>query len=336
MKFDKFFLLSVVLCVFTACLPEDASKSKAAEIESSYKSNKDLSSVRVGYCTPTLDAPFYVALEAAVQQSVKQYGMQYYSTDGQADISKQVVAVEDLLSKDIDVLVLNPIDPKAMVPVVETAVDRGVKVFIVDSFIDDSAPFISAVIADNQKNGELLGEWIVRKHREDLRIAIISGNQGNPVGREKRLGFIRGIADTQLHLDNRVNVEVVAQGWGKWTNNGGLKAAEDILVTYPDINVLFAENDAMAMGALKAIREMKLEDHITLLGFDGQKQAYQLLKEGNYGATAQNSPNILGRTVIETVARYLNDENVKRTTYTPSVLIDDRNVDKYYDPDALF
>lgn len=301
-----------------------------------YVSEKDLSAIRVGYCTPTLDAPFYVALEDAVRKGVEHFGMQYYSTNGQSDIAKQVVAVEDLLSKDIDVLILNPIDPKALVPAVQSAVNRGVKVFIVDSFIEDNAPFISAVIADNQKNGELLGEWLVNKRPDAKSIAIISGNQGNPVGREKRLGFIRGIADTQLHTRNKVDFEVVSQGWGNWTNNGGLKAAEDILIAHPNIEVLFAENDAMAMGALRAIQEMGLEEQITLLGFDGQKEAYELLRQGRYGATAQNSPAILGYTVTETLVRHLNDEQVKRTTYTPSVLVDGGNVDHFYDENSLF
>ncbi len=334
-------ILWVWIIAWWGCIPPEEKVNTALQVKNKqtvYQSKKDLSAIKVGYCTPSLDASFYVALENAVQQTVKSYGMQYLSTDGQADIAKQVVAVEDLLAKGIDVLILNPIDPQALIPVVRMARDQGVAVFVVDSYIDEQAPYISAVVADNQKNGELLGDWVIRNVKaETLNIAIISGNQGNPVGREKRLGFIRGLADTQLHLYNKVSFKVVSQGWGSWTNNGGLKAMEDILVAHPSVNVLFAENDAMAIGALKAVHEMNLQDKITVVGFDGQKEAYELLQKNGYGATAQNSPAILGTNVVETVAKYLNEEpDVKRITYTPSVLVDRSNVLHFYDPHSLF
>jgi ribose transport system substrate-binding protein len=129
----------------------------------------------------------------------------------------------------------------------------------------------------------------------------------------------------------------VSQGWGNWTNNGGLKAMEDILVANPDINLLVAENDAMGMGALKAVNESGKADKIIVAGFDGQKEAYELIKERKFGATALNSPEELARLVVEAVVKYLNGERqIDKIIYTTPVLITKDNVDKYYDPKALF
>src|SRR5690606_24442171 len=108
---------------------------------------------------------------------------------------------------------------KALVQTIKAAKAQGVKVLIVYSYIDKEAPFEAAVFADNEKNGEILGEWVVDNlPRKDLNVAIISGNQGNPVGREKRLGFIKGIADAQLHKTGKATVKVLSQGWGGWNN----------------------------------------------------------------------------------------------------------------------
>lgn len=333
-----YIFILMLIGLLQGCLPaEERLRPEDNAAVTTFSSNNDLSGIRVGYCTPTLSAPFYVALEAAVRNTVQQYGMQYISTDGQADIARQVIAVEDLLSKGIDILILNPIDPKALKPVVAAATAQGVKVFIVDSYIEDDAAYLSAVFADNQRNGEILGEWLVNNAPVDeFNIAIISGNQGNPVGREKRLGFIRGLSDAQLHSTGKVNFRVLAQGWGGWNNTGGLKAMEDILVAHPKVNVLLAENDAMAMGALRAITEMNLQQQITILGYDAQKEALKLIMDKRYAATALNSPEILGTTVVETVARYLNDEDIRRVQYTPSVLIDSKNAAQYYNASALF
>lgn len=330
-------LLSVLL---VGCLPEekashDGQTGGATGLQ--YVSTADLSAIKVGYCGPSMVAPYYVALETIVKRSVQHYGMEYYMADGQEDVAKQVAAIEDLLSKGIDVLILNPLDPKAAVPVVNRAVQQGIRVFIVDSMIDEAASYISAVVANNTLNGEKLGLWLAENSNEELKVAIISGNQGNPVGREKRLGFVRGLVDGQLHKQAKTDFSIVAHGWGQWNNNGGLKAMEDILVAHPYVNVLLAENDAMAIGALKTIREMGKEEQITVLGFDGQKEAYELIKAGAFAATAQNSPKILGEMIVEIAVKHLNnEEGIEKTNYTPSVLISEDNVGAYYDPKALF
>ena len=341
-KFTHLLVISFFFCLFIGCLPKDANRAKKDD-ESGHNSRelinsvRDLSSIKVGYCGPSMVAPYYVALETIVKETVQHYGMTYYTADGQEDVAKQVAAIEDLLSKGIDALIINPLDPKAVIPVVNRAHQQGVKIFVVDSMIDPDANYISSIVADNMMNGELLGLWLAEQNIQEPKIAIISGNQGNPVGREKRLGFVRGLADGQLHKNAKTNFKIVAHGWGKWNNNGGVKAMEDILVAHPYVNVLFAENDAMAMGAAKAIKEMGKEKDITVIGVDGQKEAYEMMKEGRLAATAQNSPKILGQLVVQALVRHLNgDESVEKTIFTPSVLISKSNVDEFYDPKALF
>jgi len=301
-------------------------------------SAKDLSGIRIGYSTPSLNAPFYVVLTQSVKKYTESFGMKFSSADGQDDIIKQITSIEDLIATGVNVLILNPLDHKAMVPAVNAAVKSGVPVFIVDSAIDPEADYITSVQANNEGNGELIGEWIVKKMgRTKIRAALISGSQGNPVGREKRLGFIRGFSETQLMTQGSVDLTIVSQGWGNWTNNGGLKAMEDILVAFPDINLLVAENDAMGMGAMKAIDEAGKSANITIVGFDGQKEAYELIKQGKFGATALNSPDELARLVVDAVVRYLNGEKqIDKIIYTPAVVITKDNVDRYYDPDAIF
>lgn len=330
------------LCIFlVGCLPKEEKRQDAEKEEqvaaNRYASKISLAHIKVGYSGPSLVAPFYVTLEATVRKTVEQYGMQYFMADGQGDVAKQVAAIEDLLSKGIQVLIVNPLDPKASVEIVNRAQAQGVHVFIVDSVIDDAASYISSLVADNTLNGEILGRWLAESKNEELKIAVISGAQGSPAGREKRLGFVRGLADGQLHRNGKTNFDIVAQGWGNWSNNGGLKAMEDILVAHPYVNVLLAENDAMAMGAMRAIREMGREKQITILGYDGQKEAYEMIKEGRYAATAQNSPQILGETIVEIAVKYLNEEpGIERKVYTPSVLVTQKNVDQFYNPKAMF
>ena len=336
----------ILLCVSIITLglinctskPAEKNQSVAGGDSSAVVNKLDLTNIKIGYCTPSLNAPFYVVLTQYVQKYSEGYGMKFVSADGQDDIIKQITSLEDLIAAGVNILILNPLDHKALVPAVNAAAKSGVPVFIVDSAIDPTANYITSVQANNEGNGELIGEWIVNKFgRTRIKAALISGSQGNPVGKEKRMGFVRGFTETQMMTQGKADLTIVSQGWGNWTNNGGLKAMEDILVAYPDINLLVAENDAMGMGALKAINESGKADKIVVAGFDGQKEAYELIKEGKFGATALNSPGELARLVVEAVVKYLNGERqIDKIIYTPAVLITKDNVEKYYDPKAIF
>jgi ribose transport system substrate-binding protein len=338
--FSIFFSISLILFLLSSCNSKSASEKLiiSQNDSNSVKTTSDLSGIKVGYCTPSLNAPFYVVLTEYIKKYAQKYGMNFVSADGQDDIIRQITSVEDLIAAGVNVLIVNPLDHKALVPAVNAAAKSGIPVFIVDSAIDPEADYITSIQANNEGNGELIGGWIVNKMGStEIKAALISGSQGNPVGREKRLGFVRGFSEMQLMSQGNVTLSIVSQGWGNWTNNGGLKAMEDILVANPDINLLVAENDAMGMGALKAIIEAGKADRITVVGFDGQKEAYELIKEGKFGATALNSPEQLAKLVIEAVVKYLNGERrIEKLIYTPAVLITKENVDKYYDPDAIF
>jgi len=312
------------------------SESGLAEQDTKYDSIP-LAGLKVGYSTPSLNAPFYVVLSQYIQKFTESYGMEFIMADGQNDIIKQITSMEDLITSGVEILILNPLDHKAMVPAVNAIASSGIPVFIVDSQIDPDANYITSVKASNEGNGELIGEWVVQKlGNTAIQVALISGSQGNPVGREKRLGFIRGFTETQLITEGSADLRIVSQGWGDWAHIGGLEAMEDILVAHPDINLLVAENDAMGMGALKAIHESGKSEDIMVVGFDGQKEAYELIKTGEFSATALNSPMELARLVVESVVKFLHGEQVDKIIHTPAVLITKDNVDQYYDPEALF
>ena len=337
-----FLLISIVisLCLGLA----GCNTGKRTEVPASVTARQDttnsssrLEGLKVGYSTPSLNAPFYVVLSKHIQTYVESFGMEFMMADGQDDIIKQITSMEDLVTSGVEILILNPLDHKALVPAVNAIARSGIPVFIVDSQIDTDADYITSIQASNEGNGELIGEWVVHElGGANIRAALISGSQGNPVGREKRLGFVRGFTETQLMTQGSSDLRIVSHGWGNWTHIGGLEAMEDILVAHPDINLLVAENDAMGMGALKAIHESGKSGDIMVVGFDGQKEAYELIMRGDISATALNSPKELARLVVESVVKHCSGQQVNRIIHTPAVLITRENVKGYYDPDAMF
>jgi ribose transport system substrate-binding protein len=293
---------------------------------------------KIGISMKTLDAPYFAAQEVSAKKKATELGCEVISVDAQNDLNKQVADVEDMVAQGINALIINPRDSKGLVPAVNAATAAGVHVFVIDSTIDPQANFVTLVQSSNSQNGLLVGQWLANATKgKDLKIALISGDKGNEVGQERRLGVLAGLLEGQLRNEGRARFEVVGQGWGGWTNEGGLKAMEDLLTANPNINVVLGENDSMVLGAEKALGDTK--DVLLLAAADGQKEALQAIKEGKYGATGLNDPAIVAATAVDLAKKAIDGklpEGMSKITYTTPTAITKENVDKYLKKDAVF
>ncbi len=298
--------------------------------------------VKVGISMRTQNAPYYAALLAAVEKQAKALGLQTVSADANDDMLKQISDVEDMLSQNIDVLVMNPRDAKGLVGVTKEAAAAHIPVIIVDSSIDESAPVLTTIQSDNAENGRLIGDWLVSQVQgKDLHIALLSGDQGNVVGEARRDGVMEGILEAQLRQLGHAGFTVAGQGWGGWTQEGGVKAMEDLLTAHPDVNAVLAENDSMALGALRAIQDAGKADKNILVfaAADGQKEAIKLIADGKYGATGLNDPAVIGKMAADLAVKAANKQipaGYPKITFTPPAAITKANAAQYYKPDALF
>lgn len=337
-------LVVALLFNLSSCVEQtDATKTSVNSAEDTgeiIQSDLDLTGKKIGYCSPSLNAPYYQALLQSIQSTTEKNGMIFYAADGQDDINKQIAAVEDLITKGIDALLLNPKDPDALVGVTKMAKAAGIPVFIIDSSIDPSAEYVTTIQSNNLANGELAGEWLVQKMgNKVMNIALLSGNAGNPVGKTRKQGLLQGITEEQLRTQGKIDLNIKTQAYTEWSYAGGLKAMEDILVAHPDINVVITESDVCVLGAIKAIAQAgKTDDILIVAGADGQKEAIKYIMDTEfYGCTAMNSPVQIGKNAVKYAIQYMNGKrDFKKTSFTAPLLITKENAAKYYNPNALF
>lgn len=295
----------------------------------------------VGISMFTLGAPYYAAALDAASKKAKAMGCEVTTSDGRNDMSKQINDVEDMVARGVNVLLIDPRDPEGLVTSVNAASKAGIKVVVFDSALNPRANYVTLVQSSNDQNGRLTGAWLANKMKgQPMKIALISGTKGNVVGEERRLGVIRGLTEAQLQQGGAAGFQIVGQGWGDWTQEGGLKAMEDLLVAHPDINVVLGENDSMVLGARKALESAGKADKVVLLAAaDGQKEAYRLIKEGKYGATGLNDPDQIGTLAARYGVEALQGKlpaNFPKVYYTNPAAVTQANVDKFYKADSIF
>ncbi|QQF03781.1 substrate-binding domain-containing protein [Sinorhizobium meliloti] len=295
---------------------------------------------KVGLTMPSLNAPYFAAQVAAVEKAAKDQGCEITTADSQNDFSKQIKDVEDMIAKGIDILILNPRDQEALVPAADAATKAGVKVVVMDSTLNPKANVVTQVRSSNEENGRLVGDWIAKKMKgTPIKMLLLSGNQGNPGGLDRRMGVIKGIVEGQLVNEGAVNLQILGQGWGDWATDGGLKAAEDLFQAHPDANLVVGENDSMVLGAVQAAKAAGLDGILFAAAADGQREALEMVKEGTYGATGLNDPDLVGRTAFDIAYKAFKGElpaDFPKLHLTPADVISADNVDKYYNPQSVF
>lgn len=297
------------------------------------------SNPKIGVSMKTLSAPYFAAQVEAAKARGKELGYEVLATDAQGKLQKQIADVEDLVTRGVKLLIINPADSDGMVHAVNNASAKGVKVVVIDSTLNPKANFVTQVQASNSANGALVGGWVVDElGNKPLKIALLSGEKGNPAGQERRLGVLSGIVEAQLRKFGKADVSVVGQGWGNWSDEGGLKAMEDLLVANKDINMVLSENDSMLLGARRAIESVNRNGIMLVAAADGQKEALALIKEGKYAVTGLNDPALVARTAVDIGVKVIKGElkDVPKQTLTTPAAITRSNVDKFYNPKAVF
>ena len=293
--------------------------------------------ITVGFSIKHMNNPYMLAMEQTMQDLARERGFNLISVNAGADAVKQQSDIEDLIARGINLLIADSHDPIAIIAISKSVAAAGIPMFLLNTSVDPSATYVTLVQSNNVLLGSLVGEWLGNNVSGEIKIGLLSGNPGNMVGFARRSGFIQGLAEAQLIKTNTTNFRVLTQGWGNWSAEGGLKAAEDMLVAAPDINVIFAENDAKALGAITAVRNAGKEGQIKVLSIDGQREALEAIRAGTLHATGLNSPIELARVTVDFALRYHAGERgfPSLVNTTPSV-ISTANVAEYYNPDVPF
>ena len=334
-------LLVVLLTVFFgACTMQGSGGSsntsnQPANVTGELKSGKGK---KIGFSIAMLaGSPFWQIIADELEKGFKKLEYDFVILDGQGDVAKQTSDVEDLISQKVDIILVNPYDSKAIVPVTLRAKDAGIPVMAVDIPVDDSGYSVATCICDNHTIGYNLGWYAAGLFRtNNVKVIMISGYPGGIDSYDRRFGFIEGFHNRQLEMFNRTGLEIVYHGWGDYAFDPANKTMEDAIVrTRGQFDILYAENDPMAIGGLRAMDDAGIKGKI-IIGVDGFREMYELIKQGKTTATGLNSPIELGAVTVDAVHKYLNGIEIPLWNFTTPDVVDASNVDKYYNPNSPF
>lgn len=252
----------------------------------------------IGFSVSTLNNPFFVTLSEGAEAKAEEEGADLIVVDAGDDAAKQTSDIEDLISRNISVLIVNPVDSDAVAPAVQDAVAAGIKVISVDRVVN-GVDVDSAIASDNVEGARMATEYMVSLIGEGAKTAEIQGTSGASATIDRGEGF-HLVADEQL--------DVVSSQTANFSRSEGMTVMENILQAQPDLKGVFAHNDEMALGAVEAIGNRD----IVVVGFDATDDALAAIQQGRMAATVAQKPDLMGATAVETAISLVNGETVEK------------------------
>ncbi|MCM2475797.1 ABC transporter substrate-binding protein [Rhizobium sp. CG5] len=246
------------------------------------------------------------------------------------DAASQANAIQDLAIQGLDALVILPTDPDPLVNAIKEVKAKGTFVTIVDRApsVNDSSVRDLYVAGNNPALGEVAGTYI-KETTPDAEVVIIRG-MPIPIDQQRQDGFDKGIAGSK--------VKVLDRQFGNWNRDDAFKVMQDYLTKYPKIDVVWCQDDDMAVGVLQAIEQAKRTDIQYVVAGAGSKDMIKKVMDGDkmIPVDVLYPPAMVGTAMELTAAAVLNQVPVSGTYTLDATLITKENAANYYFPDSPF
>lgn len=257
---------------------------------------------KIGFIVSTLNNPFFVDLKNGIEKRAMDLGYEVVVLDSQNDPAKEVSNMEDLTVKNVDIVLLNPVDSDSAVASVMIANNYDLPVVTVDRAAN-GGEVVTHIASDNAVGGAMAAQYLIDQLGGEGNIVELEGTAGSSAARDRGQGFDDKISES--------NMKIIAKQIADFDRTQGLTVMENILQSKTDIDAVFAQNDEMALGAQKALEDMGLKD-VLIVGFDATDDAVDAVKKGTMAATVAQQPILIGEVAVESVHKFLSGEKINK------------------------
>ncbi|AWK40073.1 ribose ABC transporter substrate-binding protein RbsB [Photorhabdus laumondii subsp. laumondii] len=249
----------------------------------------------------TLNNPFFVTMKDSAQKEADKLGYNLIVLDSQDNPAKELANVQDLTVRGTKLMLINPTDSDAVGNAIIMANNAKIPVITLDR-IANKGTVVSHIASDNRLGGKIAGDFIAEKLGNEAKIIQLEGIAGTSAARERGEGF------NKVAQEHKFNV--LASQPADFDRTKGLNVMQNLLTAHPAVQAVFAQNDEMALGALRALQTAGKSD-VLVVGFDGTGDGIKAVQRGKLGATIAQRPDQIGIVGVQTANKVLRGEKVE-------------------------
>lgn len=248
----------------------------------------------------TLNNPFFVSLKEGAQKEADKLGYNLVVLDSQNNPAKELANVQDLTVRGTKLMLIDPTDSDAVGNAVKMANQAKIPVITLDRMANQGA-VVSHIASDNVAGGKMAGDFIAKKLGAGAKVIELQGIAGASAARERGEGFRQAVMAHKF--------DVLASQPADFDRTKGLNVMQNLLTAHPDVQAVFAQNDEMALGALRALQTAGKSD-VLVVGFDGTADGVKAVEGGKLGATVAQMADQIGVIGVDTADNVLKGEKV--------------------------
>jgi len=278
---------------------------------------------KIAVVISTLNNPWFVVLKDAAKVRAEELGYEVDVFDSQNSPAAEANHFDTIIDAKYTAILFNPTDAEGSIASVKRARDAGVPTFCMDREISANDVAISQTLSDNFTGCVALGEYFVEKLNEKGTYVELLGLLGDNNTRNRSDGF-------HSVVDNYPELKMVAQQTADFDRTRAMEVMESLLQAHPDIDAVFCGNDAMAMGAYRALVTAGKDKKVMVFGFDGAKDVIDAIREGKIMATGMQFPKKMAKMAAEFADEYIKGKRDFPQKVPVAVeLVTQENIDKY-------
>ncbi len=273
---------------------------------------------KIGYTCMDGTNPFFVALEGSIREVVEANGDELISLDPQNSNETQIAQIEDMISRGITALFVNPVDKDGIIAALDEVKAAGIPMFGFDTEVADMSYLVTYAGSDNYNAGKVCGEDLVAKCPDGGPIIVLDSPTMQSVV-DRTNGFLDAIEGKGF--------DIVAQIDCMGNQEQGNLNGTDALTAHPDAVAIFGGNDPTALGAYAAAEAAGSD--CLIYGVDGSPDIKALIAEGKVTGTGAQSPMNIGKTIAELYYKWVAGEEVEDRYPIETFMINSDNIEEY-------
>lgn len=300
--------LMALVALLALSLASCASPTSGASTTSGSGSSK----YTIGFAVSTLNNPFFVAMENGVKSEAAKEGVTVIVDNGNNDPATQLNQVQDLIQQKVNAIILNPTDSQSLSSAVTLANQAKIPVITLDRSVSSGA--VATFIASNSvQAGKMAADELIKALGGQGEVIDLQGTVGTSAEADREKGFSDEIATAS-------GITVVARQTANFDRSTALNVTQNLLQAHPNVKGLFAQNDEMALGALKAMQQAG-KSGVAIVGIDGEQEVVNDIQQGLIYADIAQQPTQEGVLGVQSAVKLAKGETVQATVDSPLQLV---------------
>ncbi len=328
-KLGALLVLSAVMLISSACgknnnggnaspskEPTQSSAAPSSDAPASSAAAPADKSITMGFAQVGAESGWRTANTQSIQDAAKEAGIDLKFSDAQQKQENQIKAIRSYIQQKVDVISFSPVVESGWDTVLKEAKDAGIPVILTDRAVDskDTSLYVTFMGSDFVEEGRMAGQWLAEQYKdatEDVNIVELQGTTGSAPANDRKAGFQEKIA-------GNAHLKIIASQTGDFTRAKGKEVMQAFLKANKKIDVLYAHNDDMALGAIQAIEAAGLKPgvDIKIISVDGVKDGLTAASEGKINYIVECNP-LLGPLLMQTAKDILAGKEPPKRIVTP-------------------